>query len=90
MQHVIFLKSLDGKLYLAPIPRDVQHVLDVGEFCDCMFGLLLFDTIPGTGTGVWGMDFGLWTPFMQRSKLFPLTTGPQPMSIPLQLSLELI
>ena len=32
MQHAVFLKSLDGKLYLAPIPKDVQHVLDVGEF----------------------------------------------------------
>lgn len=30
MQHAVFLKSCDGQLYLAPIRKDVQHVLDVG------------------------------------------------------------
>jgi hypothetical protein len=30
LQHAIFLKSLDGKLYLSPVPKDLRHVLDVG------------------------------------------------------------
>lgn len=29
-QHAIFLRTLGGKLFLAPIPEDVQEVLDVG------------------------------------------------------------
>lgn len=29
-QHAIFLRSLRGQLYLAPIPEDVQNVLDIG------------------------------------------------------------
>ena len=29
-QHAIFLRSLGGKLFLSPIPEDVQEVLDVG------------------------------------------------------------
>lgn len=30
LQHHAFRLTLDGKLYRAPIPKDVQHVLDVG------------------------------------------------------------
>jgi SAM-dependent methyltransferase len=30
LQHHIFRLSLDGALYIAPIPKDVQHVLDIG------------------------------------------------------------
>ncbi|PGH02085.1 hypothetical protein AJ79_07722 [Helicocarpus griseus UAMH5409] len=30
MQHAVFLRSLGGKLCLAPIPKDVQDVLDIG------------------------------------------------------------
>jgi len=30
LQHHIFRLSLDGALYTAPIPKDVQHVLDIG------------------------------------------------------------
>ena len=29
-QHALFLRTLGGKLHLAPIPEDVQNVLDVG------------------------------------------------------------
>ena len=29
-QHAVFLRSLGGKLHLAPIPGDVQNVLDIG------------------------------------------------------------
>ena len=29
-QHEVFLRTLNGKLHLAPIPEDVQNVLDVG------------------------------------------------------------
>ena len=29
-QHAIFMRSLSGRLFLAPIPDDVQEVLDVG------------------------------------------------------------
>ena len=29
-QHAIFLRTLGGKLHLAPIPGDVQNVLDIG------------------------------------------------------------
>ena len=29
-QHAIFQRTLGGKLHLAPIPKDVQNVLDVG------------------------------------------------------------
>ena len=29
-QHAIYLRTLGGKLHLAPIPGDVQNVLDIG------------------------------------------------------------
>ena len=29
-QHAMFQRTLDGKLHVAPIPQDVQNVLDVG------------------------------------------------------------
>ena len=31
IQHHIFRLSVDGPLYLAPIPSDVQNVLDLGS-----------------------------------------------------------
>ena len=30
LQHHIYRITLDGRLYLAPIPKDVHHVLDIG------------------------------------------------------------
>jgi methylase of polypeptide subunit release factors len=44
LQHHLFLLTLDGKLYNAPIqdlPGGLHNVLDIG-----------------TGTGIWAIDFG--------------------------------
>jgi tRNA1(Val) A37 N6-methylase TrmN6 len=30
LQHHLFRLTIDGALYLAPIPKDVQNVLDIG------------------------------------------------------------
>ena len=40
-QHAIFLRSLGGKLFRAPIPKDVQEVLDVGKTATGTFSLFI-------------------------------------------------
>lgn len=41
LQHHAFRLTFDGKLFRAPIPENVQHVLDVGcgtGICECISG----------------------------------------------------
>lgn len=44
LQHHMYDLMLDGKLYIAPVPKDqkIHRVLDLG-----------------TGTGIWAIDFGM-------------------------------
>lgn len=42
LQHQAFRLTLDGKLFSAPIPPDVQNVLDVG----CGTGIWYFSPLP--------------------------------------------
>lgn len=68
MQHAVFLRSLDGRLCLCPIKEDIQNVLDVGMCRPNRRGLAedsemyINSQHIGTGTGVWALDFGMFSP----------------------------
>jgi hypothetical protein len=55
LQHHLFLLTLNGALYLAPLGDlhgGIQNALDIG-----------------TGTGIWAIEFGLYSVFLHLQAL---------------------
>lgn len=70
MQHHLFDLTLDGQLYLCPAGQDESKPL--GRVLDA-----------GTGTGIWAIDFGPFSPSTFLTAEPTLTTPvSQPTSIP--------